>query len=434
MKPSLNLVLLGNTGSGKSSIGGCLLHACDKVDEKTLDRLKKEAELLGKNNCYFAFVLDTLKSERDRGLTLSTKYAHFETGVYCATLIDVPGHKDFMRAMIGGTTQGDCAILVLNAAGGEFESSIKEGTPKEHALLSFQLGVREMIVVVNKMDLASYSKDRYEAISNEIKFALKATGYNLSHVAIVPCNGVTGENVLRRTEQTSWYKGPTLIEAIDQIMQPHRPFDLPLRVPINDSFKISGIGTVVVGKVETGVIKVGMQISFCPGAHVRECTSIEMNGQKMKEAKPGDNIGFNILGISCKEIRPGQVASDANNKPASEVSEFTAQIVVLNHPTKIEVGYSPIVFCHNAMVACKIAEIKQKIDRLTGKIAEENPKSIQNGDAAVVKFIPKKPMCVESYREYAPLGRFVVRDMKQTVAVGIVKEIVKKPPPQPSNN
>jgi elongation factor 1-alpha len=427
MKPSLNLVMLGNTNTGKSTLSGCMLYCREKIDEKTLDKLKREAELLGKNNSFFSFVLDSLKTERDRGLTLSTKYKHLETDNYEVILIDVPGHKDFMRAMIGGTTQGDCAILVLSAAGGEFESSNKEGVPKEHSLLAFQLGVREMIVAVNKMDLASYSKERFDSVAYEIKSMLKAIGYNLSNVAIVPCNGVTGENVKDRSEQTPWYTGPTLLEAIDKIKKPPRPFDLPLRLPVNDTFKISGIGTVVVGKVETGVIKEGMQISFCPGNHVRECKSIEMNGHKMKEAKPGDNIGFNILGISCNDIRPGQVASDANNKPASEVLEFTGQIVVLNHPTKIKVGYTPIIFCHNAMVACKVAELKQRIDKVTGKVAEENPDSIKNGDAAVVKFIPQKPMCVEIYRQYAPLGRFVVRDMKQTVAVGIVTGIVKKP-------
>ena len=426
MQRNLNLVLLGNSGCGKSTIGGALMYAKDKVDEKTLDKLKKETEMLGRNNSHFAFVMDTLKAEKDRGLTLSNKFVKFQTENHNVTLIDVPGHRDSMRATITGMTQGDCAILVLNAQGGDFELGLKEGVTKEQTLLAFNLGVREIIVVVNKMENAAYSEERFSLIAMEIKFILKATGYNLSKVSIIPVSGVNGDNISKHTAETKWYTGPTLVKAIDKIRTPLRPIDLPLRLPVNDSFKISGIGTVVVGRVETGVIKKGMKIAFCPGTLVSECMSIESHGVKINEAYPGDNIGFNILGVSCKDVRPGQVASDANNKPASEVVDFLAQIVVLNHPTKIEVGYTPIIYCHNAQVACKIVEIRERIDKLTGKIAEKNPKSIANGDAAVVRFKPTKPMCVETYKEYAPLGRFAVRDMKQTVAVGIIKETTKK--------
>merc|ERR1719443_26488 len=225
--------------------------------------------------------------------------------------------------------------------------------------------------------------------------------------------------------KTTNYKGKTLLEALDSIEPPARPNDKPLRLPLQDVYKISGIGTVPVGRVETGTLKPGMVVTFAPPMCTTEVKSVEMHHEELKEAQPGDNVGFNIKGLSVKDIRRGNVASDAKKDPAKGAKNFTAQVIVMNHPGEIKNGYSPVLDCHTAHIACKFAEIKVKMDRRSGKVKEENPKSIKKGDAAMVVMEPSKPMCVETFKEYPPLGRFAVRDMKQTVAVGVIKGVEK---------
>jgi elongation factor 1-alpha len=220
-------------------------------------------------------------------------------------------------------------------------------------------------------------------------------------------------------------KGKTLLEAIDAIEPPSRPSDKPLRLPLQDVYKIGGIGTVPVGRVETGVIKPGMVVVFAPSGLTTEVKSVEMHHESLTEGLPGDNVGFNVKNVSVKEIRRGFVCSDTKNDPAKEAASFNAQVIVLNHPGQVGAGYSPVVDCHTAHIACKFAELVEKIDRRSGKKFEDNPKFIKSGDAAIVKMIPSKPMCVEAFVDYPPLGRFAVRDMRQTVAVGVIKSVDK---------
>jgi elongation factor 1-alpha len=428
-KPHINLVVIGHVDSGKSTSTGHLIYLCGGVDQRTLEKFQKEAELIGKGSFCFAWILDKLKAERDRGITINITLTQFETAKYHYTIIDAPGHRDFIKNMITGTSQADCAILMISAQGGEFEAGIsKEGQTKEHALLAYTLGVKEMIVAINKMDHPSvnYSEERFNEIINEAKIFLKNAGYKPEKIPFVPISGWTGENMKEKTDKLPWYKGPTLLGALDQLPVPSRPFDLPLRLPINDVYKISGVGTVPVGRVETGIIKAGMMICFVPGKEVAECKSVEMHHEVLPEAGPGDNVGFNVKGIDSKNIKRGHVASDSKNKPATEVTDFLAQVIIMNHPNQICAGYTPVVDCHTAHIACKFNEIRQKIDKRSGKVTEENPKFVKNGEAAMIQLIPTKPMCVETYKEFPPLGRFAVRDMKQTVAVGIIKEITKK--------
>ena len=428
-KPHINLVVIGHVDAGKSTATGHLIFLCGGVDQRTLEKFQKEAELIGKGSFCFAWILDKLKAERDRGITINITLTQFETAKYHYTIIDAPGHRDFIKNMITGTSQADCAVLMISTQAGEFEAGIsKEGQTKEHALLAYTLGVKEMIVGLNKMDHSSvnYSEERYTEIVNEAKIFLKNAGYKPEKIQFVPISGWTGENMKEKSDKLPWYKGPTLLGALDMLPVPSRPTDLALRLPINDIYKISGVGTVPVGRVETGIIKAGMMISFVPGKEQAECKSVEMHHEVLPEAGPGDNVGFNVKGVDTKLIKRGHVASDAKNKPAMEVSDFTAQVVILNHPNQICAGYTPVLDCHTAHIACKFAELKQKIDKRSGKVTEENPKFVKNGEAAMIKLIPTKPMCVENYKEYAPLGRFAVRDMKQTVAVGIIKETTKK--------
>merc|ERR1719361_1893609 len=396
---------------------------------------------MGKGSFKYAWVLDKLKAERERGITIDIALWKFETSKYYVTIIDAPGHRDFIKNMITGTSQANCAVLIVAAGVGEFEAGIsKNGQTREHALLAFTLGVKQLIIGVNKMDSTEppYSEKRFSEISSEVANYVKKVGYNPKAVAFVPISGWHGDNMIEPSTNISWYKGwskevkegkfsgKTMFEALDSIIPPTRPSDKPLRLPLQDVYKIGGIGTVPVGRVETGVIKPGMVVTFAPVNVSTEVKSVEMHHESLPEAVPGDNVGFNIKNVSVKDIKRGYVTSDSKNKPASGVSDFTAQVIVLNHPGQIANGYSPVLDCHTAHIACKFNEIKEKVDRRTGKSVETNPKFIKSGDAAIVRLTPSKPMCAEPFTDFPPLGRFAVRDMRQTVAVGVIKATTPK--------
>eukprot|EP01092_Planopodium_desertum_P014677 TRINITY_DN74955_c0_g2_i1.p2 TRINITY_DN74955_c0_g2~~TRINITY_DN74955_c0_g2_i1.p2 ORF type:complete len:460 (+),score=158.39 TRINITY_DN74955_c0_g2_i1:160-1380(+) len=383
---------------------------------------------MGKGSFKYAWVLDKLKAERERGITIDIALWRFESKKFSFTIIDAPGHRDFIKNMITGTSQADVALLVVASGTGEFEAGIdKNGQTREHALLAYTLGVKQMIVAINKMDDKSvlYSEKRYKEIVDEVGKYLKRVGYNETKIPFVPISGWTGDNMLEKSPNLGWYKGPTLLEALDAIEPPVRPVEKPLRIPLQDVYKIGGIGTVPVGRVETGVIKPGMMVTFAPANLSTEVKTVEMHHEAMPEAVPGDNIGFNVKGLSTAQLKRGMVCGDAKNDPPMESASFTAQVIVLNHPGQIQNKYTPVLDCHTSHIACKFAEILQKIDRRTNKVLEELPKFIKTGESAIVKLIPTKPMCVESFKEYPPLGRFAVRDMRQTVAVGVIRDVEK---------
>merc|ERR1712159_383345 len=255
---------------------------------------------------------------------------------------------------------------------------------------------------------------------------LKNVGYKPAKIPFIPISGWEGDNMITKSTNMGWYKGPYLLEALDQVNPPKRPTAKPLRLPLQDVYKIGGIGTVPVGRVETGVLKPGMVVKFAPANLTTEVKSVEMHHEQLDEAVPGDNVGFNVKNVSIKEIKRGMVAGDTKNDPPCETENFTAQVIVLNHPGEIHAGYQPVLDCHTAHVACKFTELLQKMDRRSGKVLEENPKMVKSGDASMILLTPSKPMVVEEFSKFAPLGRFAVRDMRQTVAVGVIKGTTKK--------
>jgi len=428
-KTHMNLVVIGHVDAGKSTATGHLIYKCGGIDKRTIEKFEKEAAEIGKSSFKYAWVLDKLKAERERGITIDIALWKFESPKSVLTIIDAPGHRDFIKNMITGTSQADAAILVIDSTAGGFEAGYaKEGQTREHALLAFTLGVKQMIVACNKMDAESvkYSEDRYNEIKKELSGYLKKVGYNIEKVRFVPISGWAGDNMIEKSTNMNWYKGPTLLEALDLLDAPVRPVEKPLRLPLQDVYKIGGIGTVPVGRVETGIMKPGDVVTFAPANVSTEVKSIEMHHESIPEAVPGDNVGFNVKNLSVKDIRRGFVCSNSKNDPAKEAENFLAQVIVLNHPGQISNGYSPVLDCHTSHIACKFAEIESKIDRRTGKEMEKEPKSIKMGDAAMVRMIPTKPLCVESFTEYPPLGRFAVRDMRQTVAVGVIKAVTKR--------
>jgi len=428
-KGHISLVVIGHVDSGKSTTTGHLIYKCGGIDKRVIEKFEKEATDMGKGSFKYAWVLDKLKAERERGITIDIALWKFETSKTMFTIIDAPGHRDFIKNMITGTSQADAAVLVIDSTTGGFEAGIsKDGQTREHAMLAFTLGVKQMIVCTNKMDDKSvnWSQARYEEIMKEVQDYIKKVGYNVKNVPFVPISGWAGDNMLEKSSNMPWYKGPTLLEALDNLEPPKRPTEKPLRLPLQDVYKIGGIGTVPVGRVETGVMKPGDTVTFAPSDVTTEVKSIEMHHEQLAEAAPGDNVGFNVKNVAVKDIRRGNVCSNAKNDPARQAESFDAQVIVLNHPGEIGNGYAPVLDCHTAHIACKFQEITSKIDKRTGQEIEKNPKSLKTGNAGMVTLVPQKPMCVESYAEYPPLGRFAVRDMRQTVAVGIIKSVKKK--------
>jgi len=430
-KVHISLVVIGHVDAGKSTTTGHLIYKCGGIDKRTIEKYEKEAAEMGKASFKYAWVLDNLKAERERGITIDIALWKFETPKYAYTVIDAPGHRDFIKNMITGTSQADVALTVVDCSMGGFEASIApDGQCKEHILLAFTLGINQMIMGLNKMDSechgTSYNEKRYLEIKEELTGFLKKVGYKPAKMEFIPISGFVGDNMIDRSDKTPWYKGPILIEALDAVKAPERPTDKPLRLPLQDVYKIGGIGTVPVGRVETGIIKPGMNVVFAPSGLTTEVKSVEMHHESLPQAVPGDNVGFNCKNVSVKEIKRGFVCSDSKNDPARGAKNFNAQIMVMSHPGEIRAGYTPVFDCHTSHIACKLAKLLEKRDRRTNKTSEEAPESCKSGDLVVALCEPSKPMVVESFQEYAPLGRFAVRDMRKTVAVGVISEVVKE--------
>jgi len=418
-KEHLNIAMIGHVDHGKSTLIGRLLYEAGEVPEHIIEKYRKEAQEKGKATFEFAWVMDRLKEERERGITIDVAHRKFNTQKYEITIVDCPGHRDFVKNMITGASQADGAILVVDAKDGV------QAQTKEHVFLARTLGINQMIVAINKMDAVDYDQNRYNEVKEDVKKLLQMVGYKVDEIPFIPSSAYYGDNVYKKSDKTPWYDGPTFFEALDQFKPPEKPVDKPLRIPVQDVYSISGVGTVPVGRVETGVLKTGDKIIFEPPSVSGEVKSIEMHHEAIPEAVPGDNIGFNVRGISKNDIRRGDVCGHPDNPP-TVVRDFTAQIVVLQHPTAITVGYTPVIHAHTAQVACRFVELQKKLDPRTGQVKEENPQFVKTGDAAVVKLEPTRPMVIEKVKEIPPLGRFAIRDMGMTVAAGMVLDLTPR--------
>jgi len=418
-KPHINLVFIGHVDHGKSTTVGRILYEKGDVPAHILEKYKKEAAEKGKATFEYAWVMDQLKEERERGLTIDIAHRKFVTEKYYFTIIDAPGHRDFVKNMITGTAQADAAVLVVSAYEGPQEQT------KEHIFLAMTLGVKQIIVAVNKMDAVNFDKARYESVKEEVSKLLKAIGYKVDEIPFIPISAYTGDNVTRKTEKMTWYSGLNLYEALNTYLKPPEPqTDKPLRLPVQDVYSIKGIGTVPVGRIEYGILKREMKIIFMPSGKTAKVKDIEMHHEKIPEGRPGDNVGFNV-DLQKEDIRRGEVAGPVEHPPTVAKS-FKARIIVLNHPSVITAGYTPVFHCHTAQVACTFEELIQKIDPRSGAALEEKPEFLKPGDAAIVKIVPSRPMVIEKVSDFPHLGRFAVRDMGQTVAAGMCIEVEKK--------
>jgi elongation factor 1-alpha len=423
------MVIVGHVDHGKSTLAGNLLFQTGFINQKVIDEYAKESEKTGMGDTFkFAWVLDSLKEERERGVTIDLSFRKFETPKVFYTIIDAPGHKDFIKNMITGTSQADVAVLVVSLKTGEFEVSVGPGGQgREHAFLARTLGVNQIVCCLNKMDDATvkYSQERYDACRKELEGLLKAVGYDPSKIQFIPTSGWTGDNLVKHSDKTPWYKGSTLIEILDTFTAPPKPLDKPLRIPVQDVYTITGVGTVPVGRVETGVLKTDDKLIFNPSGVAGECKTIETHHVVIPKAEPGDNIGFNVKGIARQDIHRGEVAGHPD-KPPTVAKEFVGRIIVIFHPTAIAAGYTPVLHAHTATMAVTMTELLQKIDARSGQVTEEKPQFLKTGDSALVKFRPVRPVVLENYADIPQLGRFAVRDMGSTVAVGVVQEITEK--------
>jgi len=422
-KPNMNIVFVGHVDAGKSTIVGQTMFKSGLVSEQEMKKLREEAVKHGKVGFEFAYVMDKIKEERERGVTIDLAYKKIMTQKRQITIIDAPGHRDFVKNMITGASQADAAFLVIAAPSGV------QPQTTEHLWLLRTMGVKNLCVAINKMDAVGYKEDRFNEIKKGVGELLSQVGINAEKTTFIACSGLKGDNIFDKSSNMEWYKGPTILGQFDLFADVESPTNLPMRMPVQDVYEITGIGTVPVGKIETGIMKVGQKIKVLPGRTgegiAGEVKTIEMHHEQMPEAQAGDNVGINIRGIGKKDIARGDVICDAAH-PIPIVEEFIAQIAVINHPTVLAKGYTPVFHIHTAQVPCQFVELIEQIDPKTGQVIKENPDFLKNGDVAKVRIKPQGALALETQKDNPYTSRFAVRDAGLTVAAGMCIEIVKK--------
>jgi elongation factor 1-alpha len=441
-KTHIGVAIIGHVDHGKSTLAGRLLFDSDQIDPYIIERYKKKAAAIGKKSFEFAWVMDTLPEERKRGLTIKTQIRDLYTDKYFLSIIDAPGHEDFIKNMILGARQADVAVLVVSANEGV------QVQTREHVYIAQSLGINQMLVVINKMDITTppYSQTRYEQVVKDVDNLMKTA--ECTEYAFVPASAFVGDNVVIPSENLAWYEGDTVFEMLDMFEIPKRQTDLLLRWPIQDKFKVRGIGYIPAGKVEAGVIRPDDMIVFMPSNKRAQVKTIEMHKKRIERGIPGDNIGVDIRAIdgwSLKDwIKRGDVAGHVDSPP-TVAKRFTARIVIFSadeiygkegkeeareekryYPPKIKVGFSPSIHCHTARVTCRVVELLAKINGSSGDVVERSPKYIRDGDSAVAVFEPEKPLVIEKASDFPKLGRFAIRDSNRTIGAGMCLDMEKK--------
>ncbi|MAG11046.1 translation elongation factor EF-1 subunit alpha [Candidatus Pacearchaeota archaeon] len=422
-KPNMNVVFVGHVDAGKSTVVGQLLFQSGAVSEQEMKKLKEEAEKHGKVGFEFAYIMDKLRESRERGVTIDLSYKKIITNKWQITIIDAPGHRDFVKNMITGASQADSAYLVIAAPAGV------QPQTTEHLWLLRTMGVKNLCVAVNKMDAVDYKEEKFTQVKEDVGKLLKGVGINAEQTTFIACSGLKGDNIKEKSKNMDWYKGPTIHEQLDLFPEPDSPKNLPMRMPCQDVYEITGIGTVPVGKIETGVMKIGQKVKVLPGRTGEgiegEVKTIEMHHEQMQQADAGDNVGINIRGVGKKDIARGDVICDATT-PIPVVEEFEATITVINHPTVLAKGYTPVFHVHTAQVPCQFTELIAQINPATGEVIKENPDFLKNGDTAKVKIKPQGNLCLETNADNPFMSKFAVRDAGATVAAGMCTTIIKK--------
>lgn len=418
-KPNMNVVFVGHVDAGKSTTVGRLLFDSGAVSEQEMTKHKEEAAKHGKTGFEFAYVMDRIKEERERGVTIDLAYKKILTQKYQITIIDAPGHRDFVKNMITGASQADSAFLVIAAPSGV------QPQTTEHLWLLRTMGVKNLACLINKMDEVEYSEEKFNAVKADVEKLMAQVGFK--DITFIASSGLQGDNVTKKSDKTAWYKGPTVIEQMDLFPQPELPTDLPMRMPVQDAYEITGIGTVPVGKIETGVMKMGQKVKVLPGRTGTgidgEVKTIEMHHETIDQADAGDNVGISVRGVGKKDIARGDVICDAA-EPIPVVEEFTAQVAVINHPTVLAKGYTPVFHVHTAQVPCQFTELLEKTEPNGTK--SENPDFLKNGDVAKVKIKPMGNLVLETQDKNPHMSRFAIRDAGATVAAGVCIELTEK--------
>ncbi len=408
--PKVNLVVIGHKDHGKSTLIGRLLYDSKAIPEPKLKAIMEELKQSGKKEFEFAFLLDSLEEEREGGLTIDIMHTPFKSKKYFYTIIDCPGHKEFIKKMLTGASKADAAVLVVSAKEG-----IEDQT-RQHLFLTKILGINQLVIAVNKMDMVNYSNKVFQKISKKIREIADSLGYE--ETPIVPVSAYEGENVIRRSDKMNWYDGATLIETLDSSIEPLKPpIEKPLRCPVQDQYQIEG-ERVILCKVETGILKVGDEVIRAPEGDKGYIKKILSPSGESTNATPGDSVGLIVDGIG--DVSRGDVLSHPTN-PAREVKSFTAEIILFSE-TELQTGDIVIVRAGTAERRCKITEIIEKIDPVSLLVKETSPTKLVEGDVGRVIFKPVEPLCLEIYSEIPELGRFVIVGRKGAEAAGIVLE------------
>ncbi|KAH8552207.1 P-loop containing nucleoside triphosphate hydrolase protein [Umbelopsis sp. PMI_123] len=425
-KEHLNVVFMGHVDAGKSTMGGNILFLTGMVDKRTMEKYEKEAKEAGRESWYLSWALDTNTEERAKGKTVECGRAYFETDKRRYTILDAPGHKNYVPSMISGASQADVGVLVISARKGEFETGFERGgQTREHTMLAKTSGINKLIVVVNKMDdpTVMWDKERYDEIVSKFNPFLKGTGYNpKTDVTWMPVSGFTGANIKERSKDCTWYSGPSLLEYLDNMQTVDRKINAPLMMPVNERYK--DMGTIVVGKVESGRVKKGQSIILMPNKRVCEVTAIfNETEDEVDHAICGDNVRLRLKGIEEDEIANGFVLCDVK-KPVKTTNQFEAQLAILEHKNIICAGYTAVLHVHTGIEEITLSALLHLIDKKTGRRTKRPPQFVKQGQKVIARIETAQPICVETFEDYPQLGRFTVRDEGKTIAIGKVTKVL----------